>query len=169
MAEIILDDIDFFAPIINDICLYFDALDSEDLSELVPVFVELCSDGRFLKQSVRFWMEWLFSRRSEFSGSVEIRRFVGGGAVAFAAGSAIRSRNIAWAKDAKPKILPAASWDRRAYLSALAILAEDERQAFLNHIKNNPALTATDKWVRKWVEDGSPPPVMLGFVDDIDF
>lgn len=167
LAEIILDDIDFFAPIINDICLYFDALATEDLSDLVPVFVELCSEGRFRKQSVKFWMEWLFSRRAEFSGSVQIRRFIDGGAVPFAAAFAIKNRNIAWAKDAKQKALPAASWDRRGYLSALSVLAEDERKPFLNLIKSNSALTATDRWIRKWVEDGSPDPRMLDFYDEI--
>lgn len=70
--------------------------------------------------------------------------------------AAVTAGNVAWAKFAKTKIMSSGSWDRRAYIYALSVLAKDERDKFLGPLSKNSGLTLLDKWVIAWVSKGCP-------------
>lgn len=156
VAPFLLSNIDFFAPAANDVVLYLAALPPWDDRDLVNVLRNTCMLGMFDKQCVRIWMEWLFSQRAVFLEDKVLRDFVYRGQIASQALGTVTTRNVAWAKAGKAKVLSSASWDRRAYIYALSVLADDEKEHFLNQLLQNSALTPTDKWVAKWVKAGCP-------------
>lgn len=156
IAEAILDDIEFYTPVINDICLYLVSLPTPAIRKILPLLSALCQNNRISKRSVRVWMEWLFTREALFLTDQNIRRYVYQGAPASGAAAALLEGNIAWSKEAKQKVLTSASWDRRAYINSLRILSKDEAEKYLKFVKQNPSLTHTDKWVCIWVLAGCP-------------
>lgn len=156
IAKPILEDIEFYKPVINDVCLYLASLPAAGIKEILPLLSNLCQANRISNRSMRVWMEWLFTREAQFLTDQNIRRYVYQGTPASAAAAALLEGNIAWAKEAKQKVLTSASWDRRAYIHALNILSKDEAEKYLKFIKQNPSLTHTDKWVCAWVLAGCP-------------
>ncbi|UZE14341.1 RNA-directed DNA polymerase [Pseudomonas sp. B21-053] len=156
LAEFLLNDIDFYTPIINDVCLYLISLSQGDLKPLVPLLSNLCRKSTLQKRSVRVWMEWLFTRDAIFLTDQNIRRYAYEGAVSSAASGALVQKNIAWSKEAKQKVLTSASWDRRSYIHSLKNLSKDETKKYIDFIKRNPSLTHTDKWICEWVIAGYP-------------
>jgi hypothetical protein len=156
IAKPILEDIEFYKPVINDVCLYLASLPVPEIKEHLPLLSTLCQTNRISNRSMRVWMEWLFTREAQFLTDQNIRRYVYQGTPASAAAAALLEGNIAWAKEAKQKVLTSASWDRRAYIHALNILSKDEAEKYIKFIKQNPSLTHTDKWVCAWVLAGCP-------------
>jgi hypothetical protein len=157
VAPFLLSNMDFFAPAANDVVLYLAALPPKHDQDLVSVLRDNCASGMFDKQCVRVWMEWLFSQKTAFLEDKVLRDFVYRGQIASQALGSVTAANVAWAKAGKAKVLSSASWDRRAYIYALSVLANDEKEHFLNQLLQNSALTPTDKWVAKWVKAGCPP------------
>lgn len=156
LAASILSDIEFYVPIINDVSLYLISLPSEVLESLTPLLSKLCQGSCLKKRSVKVWMEWLFTRHIILLADLNIRRYVYDGAVSSGAAAALLQKNIAWSKEAKQKVLTSASWERRAYIYSLKILAKDEAEKYIAFIKKNPSLTHTDKWMCSWVMAGCP-------------
>jgi hypothetical protein len=156
IAAAILEDIEFYTPVINDVCLYLVSLPTSEIKRILPLLSTLCQTNRVNKRGVRVWMEWLFTREASFLTDQHIRRYVYQGAPATAAAAALLEGNIAWSKEAKQKVLTSASWDRRAYIHSLRILSKDEAEKYLKFVKQNPSLTHTDKWVCIWVLAGCP-------------
>jgi len=64
--------------------------------------------------------------------------------------------NQAWVKDRKNQLLHYAYWDRRSILLAAQILSKDEREKWLAPLIKGGSLSAMEKWMAKWVLDGSP-------------
>ncbi|MGF6369675.1 hypothetical protein OKW40_002425 [Paraburkholderia sp. RAU6.4a] len=159
IAELVLQEIEFFAPAANDIALYLARLADSQLTRLLPTFVDGCVSGRYDRQCVKVWMEWLFSNRLVLLKDRKIQQFIKEkGSVVAQATAAVTSRNLAWAKSAKGKILLHASWDRRSYLHALCVLSGDELKKFIPTIVKHSAMTPTDLWVAKWIAQGRPEP-----------
>ncbi|MFC4864027.1 RNA-directed DNA polymerase [Pseudomonas sp. MAHUQ-62] len=156
IAEAILEDIEFYTPVINDVCLYLASLPAEEILDILPSLSTLCQTNKISKRSLRVWMEWLFTRNALFLKDPHIRRYAYQGAPATAAAAALLEGNIAWSKEAKQKVLTSASWDRRAYIYSLSILSKDEAEKYLKFVRQNPSLTHTDKWVCTWVLAGCP-------------
>lgn len=156
IAEAILKDVEFYTPVINDVCLYLASLPAPKIRGVLPLLSELCQTNRISKRSMRVWMEWLFTREKLFLTNPNIRRYVYQGAPGTAAAAALLEDNMAWAKEAKQKVLTSASWDRRAYIHSLSILSTDEAKKYLQFVKQNPSLTHTDRWVCIWVLAGCP-------------
>jgi hypothetical protein len=156
IAKAILVDVEFYTPVINDVCLYLASFPPAKIRGFLPLLSALCQTNKINKRSLRVWMEWLFTRESIFLTDPHIRRYVYQGAPATAAAAAILEGNMAWSKEAKQKVLTSASWDRRAYIHSLSILSKDEAEKYLKFVKQNPSLTHTDKWVCIWVLAGCP-------------
>ncbi|CAG9243852.1 RNA-directed DNA polymerase [Paraburkholderia caribensis] len=159
IAELLLREIEFFAPAANDVVLYLARLSDFQLLGFLPMFIDGCAHGRYDRQCVRIWMEWLFSHRSVLLSDRTIQKFIKTkGSVVAQATAAITTRNLAWAKSAKGKILSHASWDRRSYLHALSVLSGDELNKFIPTLLKHSAMTPTDLWVAKWIAKGRPEP-----------
>lgn len=159
IAAFLLQEMAFFAPAANDVVLYFARLSDVQLVNLLPLFSERCSDGSFDRQCVQVWMEWLFSQRPLLLKDKAIQQYIKNkGSVIAQATAAVNAGNIAWAKNAKSKVLPNGAWDRRSYLYALSALSGDERKNIIKPLLKHPAMTATDLWVASWILKGRPEP-----------
>lgn len=166
LMDYILDDLEFFGPIINDVALYFAAVPWEESEQRISKFSKACAEGLLTRKSYRVWFEWLFTRKAFFLKDRAVKKFVYEGSVQFASEAARLEKNMSWSKDAKQKILSTASWNRRAYLQSLINLSKDERDKYLSFIGKNPLLTETDRCICKWVKDGCPP--FVDYFDDFD-
>lgn len=169
IAGCLIEHIAFFAPAVNDIALYLDSItDTEFVTTFASQLEDLCDHPASHIRAVRLWFEWYFSRHEALLSIGRIRAFV------FAskrlrpqARAAITMNNQAWVKDRKNQLLHYAYWDRRSILLAAQILSKDEREKWLMPIIKTESLDRMDKWMAKWVLDGSPDEFPVD--DDIPF
>ncbi|RZF23660.1 RNA-directed DNA polymerase [Paraburkholderia sp. UYCP14C] len=169
IAELLLHEMAFFAPVANDVVLYLARLSDAQLVDLLPLFSKGCSDGSFDRHCVKVWMEWLFSQKPSLLADKAIQQYIKNkGSVIAQATAAVSAGNLSWAKSAKSKVLPNGAWDRRAYLYALSALSGDERKNSITPLLKHPAMTATDRWVASWILKDRPEPE-IDWDDEIPF
>ena len=158
IAPILLSKLEFLAPAINDIALYFDAVTTEEfLHSNMAIFVKVCDDTVVNLRVVRMWIEWYFSRHLILLNQAKIRNFL------FAserlrpqAQAAISLKSEAWIKERKTKLLHYAYWDRRSIILAASLLSKDEREKWLLPLIKGSSLGVPEKWMARWVIEGSP-------------
>lgn len=116
IAENLLDNIEFFAPAVNDIVLYLDSItDADFIVSHASQFQSLCDCPASNIRAVRLWFEWYFSRHKALLDIGKIRSFVfSSKRLRPQARAAITMNNQAWIKDRKNQLLHYAYWDRRA-------------------------------------------------------
>lgn len=160
IADFLLDNIETFTPVINDVALYLNKItDKEFIDKYSNKFSEMCAKNVFHSSMVRLWMEWYFSEHKEFLSNQKIQTLLyTSERMVPQARAAIASKNQAWIKDKKTKLLHFAIWDRRAVIYAAKILAKDEREKWLSPFLKGSQMSDTDKWVITWVIDGCPSP-----------
>jgi len=162
----LLERIEFVAPAINDVVLYFDALSTDDfLSMYSTRMAAACDDPASHIRVVRLWLEWYFSKHLTLLQVPRIRSFVfSSERLRPQAQAAITLKSEAWIKERKTKLLHYAYWDRRSIIMAASLLAKDEREKWLLPLIKGDSLDIVEKWMAKWVMDGSPTDV-----DPFDF
>ncbi len=152
IAELLLQNFDFFVPVVNDVALYLHEVTNTDLAvKLSPVIEGLIGSQALDSQLVRFWMEWYVAQYPEFMHSQAIHNFVFNGKnVENQALAAITTKNVAWVRNHKTGVYNLGGWSRRAVLNASRVLPSDERKHWLKlFIGNSPVVL--DRWVAKWV------------------
>lgn len=152
LAKPLIENYDFFGPVINDVVLYLKKITSNEVAKaLAPEFAKLLDHKVFDNELVRFWTEWYFAQYPAFLGNPDIRAFVHKTPfVENRALAAITEHDIAWVREMKSEIFHLGSWDRRAVLNAARVLPGDEREHWLKlTIGSSPILL--DRWVAKWV------------------
>lgn len=166
----LLNNIEFFAPAVNDIALYLDSISDKDfISAYASQLAELCDHPAANMRAVRLWLEWYFSRHVELLKITKIRAFVfSSKRLRPQACAAITLKNQAWIKDRKSQMLHYASWDRRSILLAAKVLSRDEREKWLAPLVKSESLSRMDKWMADWVIAGAPPDY-FDYDDDIPF
>lgn len=158
IAENLLDNIEFFAPAVNDIALYLDSVtDTNFVSSHAHKLQEICDPPASNIRAVRLWFEWYFSRHLALLDFNKIRAFVfSSKRLRPQARAAITMGNQAWVKDRKNQLLHYAYWDRRSILMAAQTLSKDEREKWLTPLIRGGSLDRMDKWIAKWVMSGAP-------------
>ncbi len=152
IAETLVENFMFLAPVVNDVFLYLVQVHDEDLAKkLLPHFEKVIKTPAVNNQLVRYWVEWYLARESVFLANPAIRAFIFDGSnVDNQAKAAITLKNLAWVRDHKTGIYNLGSWARRAVLDAARILPSDERSHWLKLcIANSPM--NLDRWVAQWV------------------
>jgi Reverse transcriptase (RNA-dependent DNA polymerase) len=152
IAEMLVQNLAFLAPVVNDVILYFVEIHDEDLAKtLVPHFANLLKTPVVNNQLVRYWLEWYLARDLVYLANPAVRAFIFDGPnVDNQARAAITLKNIAWVRDHKAGIYNLGNWGRRAVLDAARILPSDERTHWLKLcIANSPVIL--DRWVAQWV------------------
>lgn len=152
IAEHLLDNFDFFIPVVNDVILYLDEVTDAVLAVSLRSKIEtLIGSSSIDSQLVRFWMEWYVARYLEYMDSPIIRNFVFGGKnIENQAIAAITTKDVAWVRNYKTSVYNLGGWSRRAILNSSRILPSDERTHWLKlFIGNSPVIL--DRWVAKWV------------------
>lgn len=169
IASVLMENISFFAPAVNDIALYLDSVTDQDFVDSHRASLEvLCEDPAANLRVVRLWLEWYFSRHLELLKIPKIRLFVSTSKrLRPQARAAIMTSNQAWAKDRKNQLLHYAYWDRRSIVLAAQVLSKDEREKWLGPLIKGGSLSMLEKWMARWVLDGSPE--VDPFEDEIPF
>jgi hypothetical protein len=159
LVPLVLDNIEFLSPVVNDVVLYLEALASgEDLFELFgEELIDVCGSPAMNILVVRMWFEWLFSRHRVFLQNGKIRAFVFSSfRLRPQAQAAITLKSEAWVKERKTTLMHHAGSDTRSILFAATLLSKDERENWLNPIIKAGSLGPVGNWMAKWVMDGSP-------------
>lgn len=154
IATTLLENLNFFVPVINDVALYLHEVTDDDLvTDLVPLLEKLVDSQAFDSQLARFWIEWYVAQHSAYMKSHSIYQFVFGGSnIENQALAAITTKNIAWVRNHKAGIYNLGNWARRAILNSSRILPSDERNHWLKMFMGNSPVVL-DRWVAKWVLD----------------
>ncbi len=156
IARFLLENFDFFVPVVNDVILYLHEITDVVLSkEFLPIVVNLIESPSLDSQLVRFWFEWYVAHYSELMHSPKVHAFIYSGQnIENQALAAITTKNVAWVRDHKGSVFNSGGWSRRAILNASRILPSDERNSWLRlFIGNSPVIL--DRWVAKWVLETS--------------
>ncbi|MCZ2901191.1 RNA-directed DNA polymerase [Burkholderia thailandensis] len=158
IAATLLDNLEFFAPAVNDIALYLDAISDDDfIHSHKPKLQAICGEPAMNLRSVRMWFEWYFSRHAPLLNVAKIRAFVfSSKGLRPHARASITLKHQTWVKERKSQLLHYAYWDRRSILLAAQVLAKDERDKWLEPLVKGNALSQMDKWMAKWVMAGAP-------------
>lgn len=154
IAEHLLDNFDFFAPVVNDVVLYLQVVTDSGLAMDLCPYLEVIADSSALdSQLVRFWIEWYVAQYPEYMASPRLQLLISGGTnIDNQALAAITTKNVSWVRNHKASIYNLGGWGRRAVLNASRVLPSDERTNWLKLFSgNSPVLL--DRWVAKWVQD----------------
>ena len=152
LVDVLFGNFTFFAPIINDVCLYLNAITDD-------VFAESIKDkiigvlGLPIARSglVKEWIGWYISQHVVFLANDDIKRYVmNGESVAHQATAAIATNDLAWIRGKRDDLYSVGNWERRALLHAAQILPSDEKTHWLR-LTINGAPSSIDRWVAKWV------------------
>jgi hypothetical protein len=156
IAEHLLDNFDFFAPVVNDVVLYLQEVTDSDLAEDLCPYLEAIADSSALdSQLVRFWIEWYVAQHLEYMASPRLQLLIYGGTnIENQALAAITTKNVAWVRSHKASIYNLGGWGRRAVLNASRVLPSDERTHWLKLFSGNTPVLL-DRWVAKWVQDAA--------------
>lgn len=154
LAELIIPNFELFAPVINDIALYFaEITDDGFVDHWRGTFGELVTTAVFDPHIVRFWMEWYLTAHSGYLSEPRIREFLNGTPnYVNRAKAAITERDLAWVRQEMSELHHLGSWERRALLDAARVLPGDQRDHWLRLTEgSSPVLM--DRWMAKWVRE----------------
>lgn len=153
IAEHILSNFDFFAPVINDVALYLHEVTDDCFArDFVYAIEKAITCSTIDSQICRFWMEWYIAQNATLLKSPKLHAFVFNGAnIENQAIAAITTKNVAWVRNHKATVYNLGGRARRAVLHSSRILPSDERVHWLKlFINNSPVLL--DRWVAQWVQ-----------------
>lgn len=154
VTKTIFDNFDTFIPVINDVVLYFKAMQSEAFeADNLQNFISILESDATTSKLVRYWLEWYFANNTTLLQNVKIKQFINQSEfVENQALAAITSKNVAWVREHKNKVFYVGEKGKRAILYASQILPKDERNNWLRNIdKSTPE--ELDKWLIKWLLD----------------
>lgn len=154
VLEPIIDHLELFAPVINDVVLYFEEILRDDTAHtLCQKFIALIDSQVLDLDIVRYWVEWHLCGHQIYLSNAQIYRFVTRTPFFVnRARAAITGANLAWVRDQKAELHHLGSWERRALLDSARVLPGDEREHWLKLTEgSSPVLI--DKWVAKWVRE----------------
>lgn len=152
IVPLLLEHFDLFAPVINDVVLYLDAVTN-------PAFIDRYSD-RLISISresnalstalvATWWFDYIVKHEAlvqqpTVQDIVRLR-----GVFQSQAGMAITTRNVAWVRTYRDRLDDLGPWDRRQVLLASVVLAADERRPWMDNVQQNSA-DPLEKWVARW-------------------
>jgi Reverse transcriptase (RNA-dependent DNA polymerase) len=171
IAEFLLNNLEFFTPVINDLVLYLHQItDDTFIEDYGGKLAEMSAANAFQSKMVRLWMSWYFSEHEKFLSFPTIRRFLYTSEhMLYQARAAIAEKNQAWIKEQKTKLLHYATGHRRAVIYAAQILSKDEREKWLKPLLHGDQMSELEKWVINWVLDGCPRPSEYWDSQDFEF
>lgn len=149
----LLAHFDFFAPVMNDVVLYLDAVINHSFLERHGAILQhlFQSDGVQDRQFARYWISHLIVRNAHLWSREEFAAVVMNGPdLEHQAHLAMLQRNVAWVRTHRARIDELASWSRRQILRASQALSRDERRHWLRNVQaNNP--TGIERWLLRWL------------------
>lgn len=156
VLEPILDNLELFAPVINDVVLYLEEVIDDDTAQTLCLrFAELIDSPVLDLDLVRYWVEWHLSAHRNYLANDQIYNFIKKTPYfTNRARAAITLGDLAWVRDKKAVLHHLGSWERRALLNAARVLPGDEREHWLKLTEGSSPLLI-DRWMAKWVRETS--------------
>jgi len=159
VSTLILDNFDYFSPVISDVVLYLDKITNARFIELnLAKFESLITENNFAKLPfIQLWMSEYFRKNPSFLNSTIIAGYVSRSLhhEAFA-DHIIESSNLAEFRTLRSNLNEASDRKRRAIFKASLVTAKDDRDAWLSSISRRYANNIVDVSVIKWVKSKSP-------------
>ena len=154
LAEVVFENFEFFIPVINDVCLYLNAVTDEDfVAEWKDDLISLSESSLMERDLTRLWFEWYISNSKKLLSTPQLKKFIFSGPnIVSQSQAAIISKNLAWVRDKKADLYTVGAWERRAILRATQILPSDEREHWLKLTETTSPIMI-DRWVAKWVRE----------------
>lgn len=155
VSKLIIENFEYFCPVINDVVLYLDKVSNSKFIELnVSKFEELVQDNSYAQLPfVRLWLSEYFRRKPTFLESRVIADYVAGSLHHEAyADHIIESSNLAEFRRIRDSLNEVSDRKRRAIFKASLVTAKDDRDAWLNSISRRYSTNIIDMSVIKWVK-----------------
>lgn len=154
LAETIFENFEFFIPVINDVCLYLNAItDLGFVKRWKDDLISLSKSSLMERELVRLWFEWYISNHADLLKIIELKQFIFSGPnIVSQSQAAIVSKNLAWVRDKKANLYTVGGWERRAILRSTQILPSDEREHWLKLTETTSPIII-DRWIAKWVRE----------------
>ena len=149
----LLENFDFFAPVIRDVVLYLDKVTNPRfIEENTTTFSTLIENSETARLPfVRFWLERYFAENPKYLLDAGIRHYVlESGDICNQATAALKSKNIPWVRQMRTRIDTLGPWEKRAVIIASQILAKQERLTWLGNLEQH-AQSKIERWVIRWV------------------
>ncbi|MBE3996402.1 hypothetical protein HJ133_06405 [Vibrio parahaemolyticus] len=141
----------FFAPAINDVCLYLNSVTDADLiSESEGLLIGLLEEECINRGVVKYWFEWYIANNIEALQVKKLKLYLmENGSITSQSLAAITCQDIAWVREMKTKYNTMGDWDKRAILRSVDILPASEAEQWKSLVnKESPILERiTLDWV----------------------
>lgn len=143
IAAAVLENFDFFAPVVRDVMLYLERVQNQQMFEQnLPRLLEVTATRSARIPFVRRWLEWYIAT-SGFGGRVpELRSFVEMGSIRSRALLALNTKEVAWVRDYKDRLSEMGPWDKWAVIFASKALSKSERRPWLDTFETSDDLVA---------------------------
>lgn len=154
LALVIFENFEFFAPIVNDVCLYLSAVSDNDfVTKWKDNLVAVSQMDVMQRELVRTWYEWYISNNINLLKIPELNSFVmNGNNICNQAQAAISTKNLSWVRDKKDALYSFGEWDKRAIIMAAQVLPSDEKNHWLKPTESSSPVFI-DRLVAKWVRE----------------
>jgi hypothetical protein len=154
IATRIVQNMPVFAPVINDVVIYLEAVSDNDLiDQLRPHLVEIVQTSLMDLYIVRFWVEWYIAGHGRLMSDPTLREFVEKSRYfCNRARMAITRKDLAWVREKKADIYQLGGWERRALLDSARVLPSDERKHWLG-LTEGSSPVVMDRLMAKWVRE----------------
>lgn len=150
----LLDNIDYFAPVIRDVVLYLNSVTNKTMIEMnIDKFLHIINNSEALKYPYfKLWVEYYFASHELFALYPDIKKFIlGHGNIRNQALFAENTKNISWVREYRNRVSILGPWERRSIIYSSKILSNDERIKWMEYIeKNNPSFL--EKIIIKYVK-----------------
>lgn len=151
LVPILFEKFDFFAPAINDVCLYLNSVTDADLiSESEGLLIGLLEEECINRGVVKYWFEWYIANNIEALQVKKLKLYLmENGSITSQSLAAITCQDIAWVREMKTKYNTMGDWDKRAILRSVDILPASEAEQWKSLVnKESPILERiTLDWV----------------------
>lgn len=158
IQPILLENFDFFAPVIRDVILY---LSKVSTAKSIDHNIDRIADGliknsRFIRTPfINYWACSLFTDKSYFKEHKPITQFITKNQfphkIRINAFHAINTSDISWVREHKANIDNYSPDNKRAIIYASQILSKDERNKWMDSLINDEDLLVAS--VAKWIKN----------------
>ncbi|EKM20661.1 RNA-directed DNA polymerase [Vibrio harveyi] len=154
LAPILFEKFEFFAPAINDVCLYLSSITDDDfVAESKNALTALLKSEVIRTGVVKYWFEWYIANNIATLKVKPLKRFLmEKGSINAQSTAAITSKDVSWVRGMKAKYNTVGGWDKRAILRAVEILPKSEVELWQSLVGEESSMLekATMDWVRAY-------------------
>ncbi|RWX54846.1 RNA-directed DNA polymerase [Photobacterium chitinilyticum] len=154
LAPILFDNFEFFAPAINDVCLYLNSVtDDAFVAESKSALIALVESEFIGTGVVKYWFEWYIANNLATLKVRPLKRFlIDNGSIIAQSSAAITAKDVSWVRGMKTKYNSVGGWDKRAILRAVEILPKSEIEQWQSLVGEESSVLekATMDWVRAY-------------------